>query len=128
MPPYTIKNLMDVDNSAAARTSNMEMRLGRSHIESEHLGVTHVRYAPGFRATLGHHHVEQEEAYVVVSGAGRVKLDDEVVEIKQWDVVRVSPPVVRAFAAGPEGMELIAIGSDRPADGDGVLVKDWWTE
>lgn len=128
MPPYTIKNLMDVNNVAASSGTDMEMRFGRSHLDSEHLGVSYVRYAPGFRATLGHHHREQEEAYVVVGGSGRVKLDDEVVELQRWDVVRVSPRVVRAFEGGPEGLELVAIGSDRPEDGDGVLVKDWWTE
>ena len=73
-------------------------------------------------------HKEQEEAYVVVDGSGRIRLDDEVIELGKWDAVRGLPEVVRTFEDGPEGMELIAIGSDRPEGGDGVLVKDVWTD
>ena len=32
---------------------------------------------------------------MVVAGSGRVRLDDEIREIRQWDVVRVAPEVVR---------------------------------
>jgi hypothetical protein len=56
----------------------------------------------------------------VVGGSGRVKLDDEILELTQWDTVRVAPSTVRAFEGGPDGLELLAIGSDRPEDGDGV--------
>ena len=75
---------------------------------------------------MGHHHETQEEAYVVVAGSGRVLLDGEVRELGLWDVVRVSPPVVRAFEAGADGLEVIAIGSDRPEGGDGVQVPVEW--
>jgi hypothetical protein len=43
-------------------------------------------------------------------------------------VVRVAPETVRAFEAGPEGIEVIAVGGRRPAEGDGVPIPDWWTE
>jgi len=68
----------------------------------------------------------QEEAYIVVGGSGRVRLDDEVFELRRWDIVRVAPSVVRGFEAGPEGIELIAVGSDKPEGGDGVRVPDPW--
>ena len=71
---------------------------------------------------------EQEEAYVVVTGSGRVRLDDEIQELRQWDLVRVAPGVVRAFEGGPEGLELIAIGNDRPEGGDGEMVEGFWAE
>jgi mannose-6-phosphate isomerase-like protein (cupin superfamily) len=77
---------------------------------------------------MGHRHREQEEAYVVVEGSGRVKLDDEVIDLRQWDVVRVAPSVARAFEGGSEGLGLIAIGSDRPEGGDGERVDDFWTD
>jgi hypothetical protein len=64
----------------------------------------------------------------VVGGSGRARLDDEVVDIKRWDVVRVAPGVVRGFEGGPDGLELIAIGSDRPEGGDGEMVRDWWQD
>jgi mannose-6-phosphate isomerase-like protein (cupin superfamily) len=126
MPDYTIKNLMEVDDSAAGRGPGIEARFARKHLDSEHLGVSMFRYGPGYRAPIGHHHREQEEAYVVVGGSGRIKLGDEIIELRRWDVVRVSPTVVRGFEGGPEGMELIAIGSDRPEGGDGEMVQDFW--
>jgi len=88
--------------------------------------VLSLRYAAGVSATDGHHHKEQEEAYVVIKGAGRIKLDDEVVELKPFDVVRVAPHVVRGFEAGPDGLELIAVGGHKPDGGDGVRDPDRW--
>jgi mannose-6-phosphate isomerase-like protein (cupin superfamily) len=76
---------------------------------------------------MGHHHREQEEAYVVIAGSGRMKLDDEIRELRQWDVIRVAPKVVRALESGAEGLDIIAIGSSRPEGGDGVPIPDWWT-
>src|SRR4029079_3251549 len=83
--------------------------------------------ASNYRSRIGHSHREQEEVYLVVSGSGRVKLDDEIIDLKQWDVVRVAPSTVRAFEGGPDGLELVAVGSDRPEGGDGQRVEDWWT-
>lgn len=128
MAGYTIKNLKEVDDTAGEHAPNLEARFGRRHLDSEHLGVSYFRYGPGFRLALGHSHREQEEVYVVVSGSGRMKLDDEVVELRLWDAVRVAPSVVRAFEGGPDGLELIAIGADRPEGGDGVMLYDWWTD
>ena len=76
MSAYTIKNLMEIDSSSP--NPLVEARFGRSHIDSEHLGISHFRYGPGFRSEMGHSHREQEEVYVVVTGSGRVKLDDEI--------------------------------------------------
>jgi mannose-6-phosphate isomerase-like protein (cupin superfamily) len=124
---YSVKNLMEIENSAPEELADrVTVRFSRKYLDSEHLGVSHFRYGPNFRSELGHHHREQEEAYVVVAGSGRAKLGDEVIELKQWDVVRVAPSTVRAFEGGPEGIELIAIGSDRPEGGDGVRDSDFW--
>ena len=106
----------------------MEARFGRSHLDSQHLGVSYFRYAPGFRVPFGHRHREQEEAYVVLGGSGRVRLEDEVIELKQFDVLRVAPEVARGFEAGPEGLELLAVGNDRPEGGDGEMIQDFWTD
>jgi mannose-6-phosphate isomerase-like protein (cupin superfamily) len=128
MPNYSIKNLKEVDDSAAGRGGDVEARFGRKHLDSEHLGVSYFRYGPGYKGPFGHRHREQEEAYVVVSGSGRVKLDDEIVDLQQWDVIRVAPDVVRAFEGGANGLELIAVGSDRPEGGDGEMVNDFWVD
>ncbi len=128
MPNFTKTNFMDIDDAAAERGPDIEARFGRKHLNSEHLGLSYFRYGAGYRGPIGHRHREQEEAYVVVSGSGRAKLNDEVVELKQWDVLRVAPATVRAFEGGPGGMEVIAVGSDRPEGGDGEMVPDFWPD
>ena len=128
MKGYTIKNLKEIEDSAGARTPGLEGRFARRHIDSEHLGVSYFRYAPGLRSPTAHSHREQEEVYVVINGSGRIRLDDEIHEVRQWDVVRLSPPTVRAIEAGADGLEFIAIGSDRPEGGDGIQAPTNWIE
>jgi mannose-6-phosphate isomerase-like protein (cupin superfamily) len=128
MSDYTIVNLKELEDSVGGRVPGIEGRFGRTPLESDHLGISHFRYAPGTRASTGHHHREQEEAYIVIGGSGRIKLDDEIHELRQWDVVRVSPTVVRALEAGDDGLEFIAVGSDRPEGGDGVQAPVEWPD
>lgn len=126
MADFTIVNLIELESAAA---EGIDARFARSQLDSEHLGVSYFRYEPGVRSRMGHSHREQEEAYVVIGGSGRVKLDSEIVELRRFDVVRVAPETVRGFEAGPEGLEVIAIGSDRPEGGDGVPAPEgWWTD
>ncbi len=128
MSRFTIKNLKELEDSAGERAPGIEGRFARKHLDSEHLGVSYFRYAPGVRSPMGHSHREQEEVYVVINGSGRIKLDDEIQELRQWDVVRIAPQTVRAVEAGPDGLEFIAIGSDRPEGGDGIAAPDWWVD
>ena len=127
-PEYTIVNLLELEDSARGRVAGMEGRFSRKYLDSRDLGVSHWRFAPGTRNPHGHGHREQEEAYVVVAGSGRVRLDDEVRDIRVWDVVRVAPQVVRAFEAGPDGLELIAVGGPKPEGGDGVRSDAPWPD
>jgi uncharacterized cupin superfamily protein len=117
-------NLMEVEDGVAR--DEVEGRFTRSLLGSEQFGVSHFRYAPGFRAKDGHRHGVQEEAYLVLGGSGRIRLDDEVLELARWDLVRVAPSVVRGFEAGPDGLEVLAVGGTRPEGGDGELVADRW--
>jgi quercetin dioxygenase-like cupin family protein len=128
MSNFTIVNLKDVEDSAGARAPGLEGRFARKHLNSEHLGVSYFRYDPGVRAPTAHSHREQEEAYIVITGSGRIRLDDEVHDLRQWDVVRIAPATVRAIEAGPDGLEVIAVGSDRPEGGDGVLAEPAWVD
>jgi len=128
MSSYTIVNLKEIDDSAGERAPGIEGRFSRKHLDSEHLGISYFRYAPGVRSPMAHSHREQEEAYIVVSGSGRIRLDDEIHELRQWDVVRIAPATVRALEAGSDGLELIAIGSDRPEGGDGVPAPSAWID
>jgi len=126
MSRYSTVNLLDVENSMGDRAPGVELRFGRKHLDSRDLGVSHVRYEPNVRPAFAHSHREQEEAYVVVAGSGRMMVDDDVLELRQWDVVRVAPEAVRAFEAGPEGLELIAVGGPKPEGGDGVPGDAAW--
>ena len=129
MSAFSIVNLReDVEEALSGRMPGIEGRFARAHLDSEHLGVSYLRYSPGVRSPSAHSHREQEEAYVVVSGSGQVRLDDEIRELRCWDVVRVNAATVRAFEAGDDGLELIAIGSDRPDGGDGVFVDPAWID
>ncbi len=126
MSSHTHLNLMDVDDSVAGRVDGLEGRFGRGPMGARDIGVSHWRYAPRFRSPGGHRHREQEEAYLVISGSGQVLLDGEVIELRQWDLVRVSPEVVRAFAAGHDGMEIVAVGGPKPEGGDGEQAEVSW--
>jgi mannose-6-phosphate isomerase-like protein (cupin superfamily) len=126
MARFATVNLLEVEDSMGDRAPGVELRFGRKHLDSRDIGVSHVRYQPGLRAEFAHSHREQEEAYVVVTGSGRMLLDDDVIELRQWDVVRVAPEVVRAFEAGPDGLEMIAVGGPKPEGGDGMPGTASW--
>jgi quercetin dioxygenase-like cupin family protein len=128
MDNYTRVNLMELENSMAGRAEGIEGRFGRGPMGAQDVGVSHWRYAPGFRSTMGHRHREQEEAYLVISGSGEMMLDGEVIELGQWDLVRVAPAIVRAFAAGPDGMEIVAVGGPKPEGGDGEPGEVAWPD
>ena len=126
MSRFATVNLLEVEDAMGDRAPGIEVRFGRKHLDSRDLGVTHVRYQPNVRGNSAHSHREQEEAYVVVAGSGRILLDDDVLELHQWDVVRVAPEVSRAFEAGPDGLEMIAVGGPKPEGGDGVPGTASW--
>jgi quercetin dioxygenase-like cupin family protein len=119
---YAIKNFEDIEAGGA---DGIDGRFSRTFLDSTQLGVSRWRYEPGTQ-TPGHRHGIQEEVYAVINGSGRVKLNDEIIEVKQWDVIRVAPEVVRGFEAGPDGLEIIAAGGSKPEGGDGELVEGHW--
>jgi quercetin dioxygenase-like cupin family protein len=128
MSDHAIVNLLEIDDDVAGRVPGLEGRFSRKHIGSRDLGISHFRWAPGVRSPQGHSHREQEEAYVVVGGSGRVRLDDTIRDIRPWDVIRVAPEVVRAFEAGPDGLEIIAVGGPKPEGGDGQISESPWPD
>src|SRR3712207_5716054 len=114
MGHYTIKNLRrDVDDQAAkfGLAPQLEARFARVPLECENLGISYERLAPNFRTPFGHKHNQQEEVYVVVSGSARVKIEDEIHELEQWDAIRVAKDAMRNFEAGPDGVEIIVVGA-----------------
>ena len=119
---YAIKNFEDIEPAGA---EGIDGRFSRKFLDSTELGVSRWRYEPGSQ-TRGHRHQVQEEVYAVISGSGRIKVGDEIIDVKQWDVIRVAPNVARGFEAGPDGLEIIAVGGSKPEGGDGELVEGHW--
>ena len=125
---YTVRNLKEVEDAAPAfgLSPDLEARFARKPLESKQVAVSYQRLQPNVRIPFGHTHAQQEEIYVVLSGSGSAKLDDEVVELQQWDALRVDPETMRAIEAGPGGIEFIAVGGPIGDKNDAEMVNDWW--
>ena len=130
MAVYTVQNLKQVENQAPnfGIGPELEARMARVPLELEQSGLSYQRLGPGFRVPFGHRHNVQEEVYIVVSGSMRAKLDDEVVDLKQWDALRVPKETMRSFEGGPDGAEVIAVGAPNTGPGDAVVEQGWWSD
>ena len=130
MGDYTIKNLRtEIEDSAPkfGLAPDVEARFARGPLESQNLALSYQRLAPNVRTPLGHRHGEQEEVYVVLDGSGRVKLDDDVRDVRQWDAVRVAAETIRCFEAGPDGLTLVVFGAPKTTPNDAELIPGWWS-
>ena len=121
---YTIKNLRDVEDKAPqfGFDAVQEARFAHPDLNAESTGLSFIRVKPGCRQAFAHRHEEAEEIYVVISGSGRVKLDDEIEELKTLDAIRVAPTVARQFEADDDGLELLALGARHEKDGE--IIKE----
>ena len=130
MSDYTKANLKDDVEDAAPKygmPEGLEARFARRKIEGTTLGLSHMKLAPNFRVPFGHRHTDQEEVYVLVSGSARVKLDDEIVELRPWDAIRIGKGTMRNVEAGPEGAEYLAFGAGNDPQ-DAEMEQDWWSD
>jgi mannose-6-phosphate isomerase-like protein (cupin superfamily) len=125
---FTAKKLTDVTDAAVKGgfSETQEARFAGGDLDASDTGVSHHRLHPNKRQAFGHRHEKAEEVYVVLSGSGRVKLEDEIVELEPLLAVRVAPQVTRQFEAGDEGLEWIAFGPHH--DSDGEIVPGWWSD
>jgi mannose-6-phosphate isomerase-like protein (cupin superfamily) len=130
MAGYTALQLNEVEDQAPniGLSEDVEVRMARVPLECANSGISYLRVGPGVRMPDGHNHRRQEEIYVLVSGSARLKLDDDVVEMRPWTAVRIAPETMRALEGGPEGGELIAIGAPNTGPGDGTVVPGWWSD
>ncbi|MFT3863411.1 MAG: hypothetical protein QM729_04000 [Solirubrobacterales bacterium] len=128
MASYTHKNLGETKDSAPdfGLAEMGEAHFAKDELDAERTGITYLRLNPGRRMPFGHKHDEAEEIYVVAAGSGRIKLDDEIVEVVELDAIRVAPEVSRGFEAGAEGITLFAVGARH--DGDGEVLQNWWVD
>jgi mannose-6-phosphate isomerase-like protein (cupin superfamily) len=123
---YTLKNLGEVEDIAAKHGfgEQGEARFATADLDAQHTGISLHHLRPGMRQAFGHRHTEAEEVYVVLSGSGSIALGHEVLELRALDAVRVAPDVTRAFEAGADGMQILAVGPRH--EGDGEIVPGWW--
>src|ERR1700704_4744712 len=91
-------------------SENQEARFPRADLGTEQTGVAYLVIKPNRREAFAHRHREAEEVYVVLVGSGRVKLNEELVDLAPLDAVRVSPGTVRSFEAGEQGLEVLVFG------------------
>jgi mannose-6-phosphate isomerase-like protein (cupin superfamily) len=130
MANYTKLNLRgDVEDQAPKfGMDDLEFHTARAPLEMENGGLSFLRIAPDYRMPFGHHHDQQEEVYVLVSGSARLKLDDEIVELEPWDAVRIHKDTMRNLEGGPEGAEIILFGAPNAGSGDAQMTQDWWKD
>jgi quercetin dioxygenase-like cupin family protein len=130
MSDYTIVNLREVEDAAPkfGLPPEVEARFAKQALGCKTSAVSLQSLAPGTRSPFGHRHKLQEELYVILEGSGSMKLDDDIVELRQWDAVRVDPGTMRAFEAGPDGIELLAFGGPIAEESDGEIVPGWWSD
>jgi mannose-6-phosphate isomerase-like protein (cupin superfamily) len=130
--PFTLRNLKTDLEDVGPRfggAPDLEFRAATAALELEESGLSYQRVPPGYRFPYGHTHRRQEEVYVVVRGGGRMKVDEEIIELREWDAVRVPPGAWRGYEAGPEGLEILVVAApnlDQRDDVDGQ--RDWWAD
>jgi mannose-6-phosphate isomerase-like protein (cupin superfamily) len=132
--PFTLRNIKEDLEDIGSKfdgAPDLEFRAATAALELEKSGLSYQRVPAGYRFPYGHTHKTQEEVYVVLRGSGRMKVDNEVVELKEWDAVRVPPGAWRGYEAGPDGLEILVIGApnlgeDPREDVDGQ--RDWWAD
>ena len=131
---FTLRNIKaDVEDigSAFDGPPDLEFRAATKPLGIAQSAVSYQRIPPGYRFPNGHTHTTQEEVYVVLRGSGRMKIDDEIIELKEWDAVRVPPGLWRGYEAGQEGLELLVVGAPNLGDdprGDVDGMRGWWAE
>ncbi len=129
MAEYTKVNLKhDVEDMAVkfGFAPDMEARYARKPLGLENSGLSYFRLAPDFRQPFGHTHEQQEEVYVVLSGSARMKAGDDILELAQFDAVRVPGALARGIEAGPEGVEILAVGAPNTDNQDAEMLPDFW--
>ena len=129
MADYTVVNFKnDVEDMAPkfGYSPGLESRFARKNLELEKSGVSYFKVAPDFEVPFGHVHSEQEEVYVVLNGNARAKIGDEVIDLEQWDAIRVAPGAWRSLAGGPDGAEVLAFGAPNTENQDIEMSQDFW--
>ena len=129
MADFTHLNLIDDVEDVAPKHGmdpGMQARYARRPLELANSGISLFRMAPSFRLPFGHRHGEQEEIYVVLEGGARFKVEDEIVDMRAFDALRIPPGTTRGMEAGPDGALILAVGAPNNDNKDAEMVQDFW--
>jgi mannose-6-phosphate isomerase-like protein (cupin superfamily) len=112
MTDFTKIALPDVKDMAPQfdQSGILQAHFATRDLALDQLGVSYLCLKPDQRIPWAHHHETQEELYVVQAGSGHVELDGERIPLQALDAVRIGATVERRLAAGPDGLDIIAIG------------------
>jgi quercetin dioxygenase-like cupin family protein len=127
---HLIDDIKDLAETAGFG-EQLETRFARAALGSKEGALGLQRIKPNQRQPFAHKQKEQEELHVIIAGSGRVKVDHDFIELRQYDAVRIAPEVIRQFEAGPDGMDLLIFGSPagdptKVGGGDSVPYKKFW--
>jgi mannose-6-phosphate isomerase-like protein (cupin superfamily) len=130
MADYTKLNIEEVEDSALkfGLSPRLQARFGKRPLGSEIVGVSRETLAPNFRVPFGHMHRDQEEIYFVMRGSGRIKIEDEILDLREGDLVRLGRGTWRCTEGGPDGMEYMAVGGPVSNEDDSEIEQGWWAD
>lgn len=126
MPDYTLINLRELENMAPRykHDKDMEARFATKPLALTASGLGFQKIHPGRSIPFKHKHARQEEVFIIVAGSGSIRLDDETVELRAWDAVRVPPEVVRTVEAGADGLEILIVGAPYDGTNDAIMIRE----
>ena len=83
----------------------------RRQLDLQGVALGLINLPPNEGYTFTHTHRKQEEVYIVIKGSGQILLNDELLDLVEGDMVRVSPETKRALKANEGGMFIICSGA-----------------
>jgi mannose-6-phosphate isomerase-like protein (cupin superfamily) len=88
-----VVNLNDSAPFITRDGSQIRSILDRSNAPVQNQSLAEATLPPG-AATEGHHHPKSEEIYFILSGVGRMTVDDETREVGKHDAILMPPGAV----------------------------------
>lgn len=103
----------------AKRIDEMEASYGGGFVKARaELGVTSfgmqvIQMPPNYSDYPLHDHADsgQEEVFLALKGSGWIEIEDERVDLEPGVFVRVGPAPKRKVFAGPDGIQMLALGA-----------------
>src|SRR5579884_514408 len=100
----TIEAMEDIHHGA--------VKLAGASLEIESFGVQVLDFPQGFDYPEHDHASDgQEEVYLVLRGSAELTIDGDRVPAATGTMIRVAPGCRRRIDAGPDGVQILAIGS-----------------